>query len=87
MKRENSQSGVLDIRNLTIVAGVSPSTEAQDRARFDEGFARTGHTIVPLVWELFTGEAHGGWAHWGATTQNIIQTGDLLVLRQAHGIF
>jgi adenylosuccinate lyase len=25
--------------------------------------------------------------HWGATTQNITQTGDLLVLRRAHGIF
>ena len=60
-----------------------------DRARIDEGFARTGHTIVPLVWELsrVTGEPYGGWVHWGATTQNITQTGDLLVLRQAHGIF
>src|SRR6185437_2675432 len=45
--------------------------------------------IVPLVWELsrVTGEPHGGWVHWGATTQNITQTGDLLVLRQAHAIF
>jgi adenylosuccinate lyase len=60
-----------------------------DRARIDEAFARTGHTIVPLVWELgrVVGEPHGGWVHWGATTQNITQTGDLLVLRQAHGIF
>jgi adenylosuccinate lyase len=60
-----------------------------DRARIDEGFARTGHTIVPLVWELsrVVGEPHGGWVHWGATTQNITQTGDLLVLRQAHRIF
>src|ERR1700719_1220343 len=60
-----------------------------DRARIDEGFARTGHTIVPLVWELsrVVGEPHGGWVHWGATTQNITQTGDLLVLRQAHGVF
>src|ERR1700681_1040344 len=60
-----------------------------DRARIDEGFARTGHTIVPLVWELgrIVGEPHGGWVHWGATTQNITQTGDLLVLRQAHAIF
>ncbi|HET6233560.1 MAG TPA: adenylosuccinate lyase family protein [Acetobacteraceae bacterium] len=60
-----------------------------DRVRIDEGFARTGHTIVPLVWELgrVVGEHHGGWVHWGATTQNITQTGDLLVLRQAHGIF
>jgi 3-carboxy-cis,cis-muconate cycloisomerase len=60
-----------------------------DRGRIDEGFARTGHTIVPLVWELsrVTGEPYGGWVHWGATTQNITQTGDLLVLRQAHRIF
>ena len=59
-----------------------------DRARIDEGFARTGHTLVPLVWELsrIVGEPHGGWVHWGATTQNITQTGDLLVLRQAHAI-
>src|SRR5215472_910038 len=60
--------------------------ELLDRTRLDEGFARTGHTIVPLVWELsrVAGEPHGGWVHWGATTQNITQTGDLLVLRQAH---
>ena len=63
--------------------------ENLDRARIDEAFARTGHTIVPLVWELgrVVGEPYGGWVHWGATTQNITQTGDLLVLRQAHGIF
>ena len=63
--------------------------ELLDRARIDEGFARTGHTIVPLVWELsrVTGEPHGGWVHWGATTQNITQTGDLVMLRQAHRIF
>src|SRR5467141_1505979 len=62
--------------------------ELFDRARIDEGFARTGHTIVPLVWELsrVVGEPHGGWVHWGATTQNITQTGDLLVLRQAHRV-
>jgi adenylosuccinate lyase len=60
-----------------------------DRARIDEGFARTGHTLVPLVWELsrIVGDPHGGWVHWGATTQNITQTGDLVALRQAHAIF
>jgi 3-carboxy-cis,cis-muconate cycloisomerase len=63
--------------------------ELLDRKRIDEGFARTGHTIVPLVWELsrVVGDPHGGWVHWGATTQNITQTGDLLVLRRAHRIF
>jgi hypothetical protein len=40
------------------------------------------------VWELsrVTGEPHGGWVHWGPP-QNITQTGDLLILRQAHRIF
>jgi adenylosuccinate lyase len=63
--------------------------ELMDRTRIDDGLARTGHTLVPLVWELarVVGEPHGGWVHWGATTQNITQTGDLLVLRKAHQIF
>ncbi len=63
--------------------------ELLDRAKIDEGLKRTGHPLVPLVWELARvceGEA-GGHVHWGATTQNITQTGDLLLLRRAHGIF
>ena len=62
--------------------GAAARLEKLDRKRIDEGFARTGHTLVPLVWELsrVTGEPHSGWVHWGATTQNITQTGDLLVL-------
>src|SRR5207302_259336 len=42
--------------------GRAASLELLDRARIDEGFARTGHTIVPLVWELsrVTGEPYGG---------------------------
>src|SRR2546423_13457573 len=41
--------------------------ELLDRARIDEGFARTGHTLVPLVWELgrVAGEPPGGLGHWG----------------------
>lgn len=67
----------------------SAKLELLDRARIDEAAARTAHTLVPLVWELarVVGEPAGGWVHWGATTQNITQTGDLLVLRQAHRIF
>ncbi len=62
--------------------------ELFDRARVDEGFHRTGHTIVPLVWELsrLCGEPYGGYVHWGATTENIVRTGDTLQLRKAHRI-
>ncbi len=53
------------------------------------GLARTGHPLVPLIWALdraCEGDA-GGYVHWGATTQNITQTGQLLLLRRAHHIF
>ncbi len=63
--------------------------ELFDRERLVEGFRTSGHTLTPLVWELARlceGDA-GGYVHWGATTQNIVQTGDLLVLRQADRIF
>src|ERR1700736_3413262 len=63
--------------------------ERLDLGRIREGIARTSHPLMPLIVELsrVVGEPHGGWVHWGATTQNITQTGDLLVLRQAHGVF
>src|SRR5499425_3850846 len=60
-----------------------------DLAAVRAGLARTGHPIVPLVWELdraCEGDA-GGYVPWGATTQNITQTGLLLQARRAHDIF
>lgn len=80
--------------------GVIPTRAAEEiasKAKFEnlnmdnirEGLARTGHPLVPMVWELdriCEGDA-GGYIHWGATTQNITQTGKLLNLRRVHRIF
>jgi len=80
--------------------GVIPETAAReivgkahlsflDLGAVREGLARTGHPLVPLVWALdhaCEGDA-GGYVHWGATTQNITQTGQLLQVRRAHDIF
>lgn len=63
--------------------------ELLDIDAIHEGLAVTGHPLVPLIWELdrvCEGDA-GGYAHWGATTQNITQTGNILQLRKAHDIF
>ena len=63
--------------------------ELLERDAIHEGLARTGHPLVPLIWELdriCDGDA-GGHVHWGATTQNITQTGFLLQLRRAHRIY
>src|SRR3984893_17834613 len=88
LARAQAELGIIPAAAAEAIAAKA-KLELMDRARIDEGFTRTGHTIVPPVWELgrIVGEPHGGWVHWGATTQNITQTGDLLVLRQAHAIF
>ena len=54
-----------------------------------DGLAKTGHPLVPLIWELdrVCGPEAGGYIHWGATTQNITQTGKLLIVRKCHQIF
>src|SRR5438445_8714604 len=88
LAKAQAELGIIPSDAATAIARAA-RLDLLDRGRIDEGFARTGHTIVPLVWELarVVGEPHGGWVHWGATTQNITQTGDLLVLRQAHHVF
>jgi len=60
-----------------------------DRAQIEEGLRRTAHPLVPLIWDLarVCGDEAGGYVHWGATTQNITQTGQLLLIRKAHTIF
>ncbi|MQC28096.1 MAG: adenylosuccinate lyase family protein [Chloroflexi bacterium] len=62
--------------------------ELLDVGRIEEGLRVTGHGLVPLIWDLdriCDGDA-GGFVHWGATTQNITQTGLILQVRQAHRI-
>ena len=81
---------------LGIIPGYA-AEEIERKARYEyldmdnirEGLARTGHPLVPMVWELdriCDGDA-GGYIHWGATTQNITQTGKLLNVRRAHRVF
>jgi len=61
--------------------------EGLDVARIERGIAETSHPLMALVTELsMAAGEHGGWVHWGATTQNITQTGDVLVLREAHRV-
>ena len=50
-----------------------------------EGIERTVHPLVPLIWQLgerCEGEA-GRWVHWGATTQDVMDTATVLQLRDA----
>lgn len=53
-----------------------------------EGFKKTSHPLMPQIrafTKLCSPEA-GGYIHWGATTQDITDTGMILQLRNAQDI-
>jgi 3-carboxy-cis,cis-muconate cycloisomerase len=58
--------------------------ECFDLDALREGIAESQHPLVPVIRELVErcGE-HGGHVHWGATTQDIIDTGLALQIRAA----
>lgn len=60
-----------------------------DEAEIAADIAKTRAPIVSLVRILAAaceGDA-GGYVHWGATTQNVVQTGRTMVMRRAHQAF
>jgi adenylosuccinate lyase len=67
--------------------GRGARVERLDLDAIRRDLAVTAHPIVPLVRELarVVGE-HGRWVHWGATTQDIIDTGMVLQLKATHAI-
>lgn len=60
-----------------------------DEKSIKAGILKTSHPLVAIIAELSNavGQPHGGWVHWGATTQNITQTGDALLLKEVHCVF
>lgn len=80
--------------------GIIPATAAREirrKASFNhinlerlgEDMQRTRAPIVSLVRalaEACTGDA-GGYVHWGATTQNVMQTGRTMLMQRAHRAF
>src|SRR5438105_13830967 len=66
LARAQAELGIITKEAVEPIARAA-RIERMDRKRIDEGFARTAHTIVPVVWELsrLVGEPHGGGVHWG----------------------
>src|SRR5206468_1660186 len=78
--------GLIPTGSAAAIARVA-KVEALDLETVRRDLAVTAHPIVPIVRELarLAGEA-GRWVHWGATTQDIMDTGMVLQLRAAHTI-
>lgn len=62
--------------------------ELIDQDRLRAGHETTRHPLMPLINELvrLSGPIHGGYVHWGITTQNVIQTGLMRQAQQAQQI-
>jgi 3-carboxy-cis,cis-muconate cycloisomerase len=59
-----------------------------DFAALRQGIYDTTHELVPLIWQLASlceGTA-GGYVHWGATTQDVTDTGLVLQVKAAYAI-
>ncbi len=65
------------------------SFDVIDAEALARDIARTRAPIVSLVRALAeaAGDPAGGYVHWGATTQNVIQTGRTMAMKRAHGAF
>lgn len=62
--------------------------ELLDVDEIRRGIRTANHPLVHVVWafaELCEGDA-GGYVHWGATTQDIMDTGMVIQLRGAHAL-
>jgi 3-carboxy-cis,cis-muconate cycloisomerase len=88
LAQAQADTGIVPRDAADAIAGAA-RLELLDLGRMLDEVARTSHPLMPLVQELAraAGEDAGGWVHWGATTQNIVQTADVITVRRAHAIF
>lgn len=62
--------------------------ELLDMRKYDEAFQKTNHPIVALI-QTFQSICQGGageYIHWGATSQDIVDTANALRLKEAHSV-
>lgn len=60
-----------------------------DMGAIKAGVDQTAHPLVPVIWQLAQrcdGEA-GRYVHWGATTQDVMDTALVLQIKQAYPLF
>ena len=62
--------------------------EYLDFAQLKEAMVRTGHPLIPLIqaYKSICAEDAGEYVHWGATTQDMMDTAVVLQLREAYSV-
>ncbi|MGE0557439.1 MAG: lyase family protein [Burkholderiales bacterium] len=76
------QAAAAEIRSKANLVTIDEQALAADIERTRAPILSLAHALG----DACSGEA-GGYVHWGATTQNVIQTGRTLLMRRAHDAF
>src|SRR4026209_586538 len=87
LARAEAQAGVIPAQTVKHVANAP--AEKGDIAALTQGTARSGFPIIALVQELRkqVGPEAATFIHWGATTQDIMDTACVLQLRTVTELF
>lgn len=83
-----AENGIIPKESAEVIASYA-TLKRLDVNSIKEGRRKNSHKLMSLITELsrVVGEPHSGWVHWGATSENIHKTGDMLVLREVHYVF
>jgi 3-carboxy-cis,cis-muconate cycloisomerase len=84
LARAQTKIGLIPVEAADAIAAVA-SVERVDFERLSERTQIVGYPILPLVEQLSEWAEHGlgQYCHWGATTQDIMDTADVLQVRSA----
>lgn len=87
LAKAQAEQGIIPKSAASKIAD-SAKLELLNLENIRDGLKKTGHPLVPIIWELdrVCGPEAGGYIHWGATTQNITQTGKLLLVKRCHAL-
>jgi 3-carboxy-cis,cis-muconate cycloisomerase len=84
LARAEASVGVIPAEAAATIAAAAED-ERLDVEAIATGAQLVGYPVVPLTKQLaaLTGPAAGGFVHWGATTQDVLDTATVLQLREA----
>lgn len=87
LAQAQAQLGLIPVDAARIIADRLADAQI-DEDRLAADIAHTMHPFVPLLRQLEErcGEAAAAYLHWGATTQNIVDTGMALQLKRSHAL-
>ena len=87
LARGQARCGIVPAEAAAAISAAAAAVAAEpaslDLARLQRETATVGYPILPLVRQLAERAGEGGrWLHWGATTQDIMDTAAVLQIRQ-----